>query len=284
MPHATSKGLTDHLQVLFSVGSCAGLTDGELIERFEAVRDEGGERAFEALVSRHGPMVMGVCRNFLRDPGDVHDAFQATFLVLARRAGAIRNRDSVGSWLYGVAIRVASRARATSIRRQVRDRRTIAAAAIATHSPESKTAETVESIEGGAIVHQEIDRLPEKYRAPIVLCYLEGLTHDEAASRLSWPVGTVRSRLSRARDTLRSRLNRRGLAVPTTLGPVAAWLIGDATATTASAVSVLPSHLAPSVARSATRFAVGQPAAAGSLSAAAPDWPVEYSRPCCSRN
>ncbi len=86
------------------------------------------------------------------------------------------------------------------------------------------------------MVHQEVDRLPEKYRAPIVLCYLEGLTHDEAAARLSWPVGTVRSRLSRARDTLRSRLTRRGVTAPSTLGPLAAWLISDAAASTASAV------------------------------------------------
>ncbi len=114
------------------------MTDGELIDRFRASRDEGGERAFEALVTRHGPMVMGVCRNILNDPTDVHDAFQATFLVLARRAEAIRNRDSVGSWLYGVAVRVAARSRVSSIRRQIRDRRTIAAAgtvaAVATES------------------------------------------------------------------------------------------------------------------------------------------------------
>jgi hypothetical protein len=97
MPHASSQALTDHLQALFGAGTCAGLTDEELIERFKASRDAGGERAFEALVTRHGPMVLSVCRTILNDPADLHDAFQATFLVLARRADAIRNRNSVGA-------------------------------------------------------------------------------------------------------------------------------------------------------------------------------------------
>ena len=199
MTNAPAQVFTDHMQVLFGVGTCAGLTDGQLLERFMAGRDEAGDLAFEALVTRHGPMVMRVCRNVLDDPHDVHDAFQAVFLVLARRANAIRNRQSVGSWLYGVAVRVSARARVAAIRRQIRDRRTIGAAqAIAAVVPNQDDASPIERNDRAEVVHQELSRLPEKYRAPVVLCYLEGLTHDEAAARLSWPVGTVRSRLARA--------------------------------------------------------------------------------------
>ena len=267
MPHASSQALTDHLQTLFGAGTCAGLTDGELIERFRAGEDEGSERAFEALVTRHGPMVLCVCRSILNDPVDLHDAFQATFLVLARRANAIRNRDAVGSWLYGVALRVAARGRVSSIRRQIRNRRSIAAAGAG--SPELSLEASIERDDAAATVHQEVNRLPEKYRAPVVLCYLEGLTHDEAAARLKWPVGTVRSRLSRARDRLRGRLTRRGVTAPSTLGPLAAFFLSDAAASTAAAAFPLPAHLATSVARLATRFAIGQPASTGSLPAAA---------------
>jgi RNA polymerase sigma factor (sigma-70 family) len=270
MTHASSRALGDQLQVLFDAGTCAGLSDGELLDRFRTSRDEGGERAFEALVTRHGPMVMAVCRKILDDPTDVHDAFQAAFLVLARRAGSIRKRESVGSWLYGVAVRVAARGRVASIRRRIRDRRTTAAAGtVATVGVESRSIQGIDRDEGAAIVHQEVDRLPEKYREPIVLCYLEGLTHDEAAVRLKWPVGTVRSRLSRARDTLRSRLARRGVTAPSTLGAMAAWILLDEAATSATASAALSSPVAASLARSASRFAIGQPATTGSLSVVA---------------
>ena len=275
MPHATTQAFTDHLQALFDGGTCAGLTDGDLVERFQARRDEGGERAFEALVTRYGPMVLRVCRNLLDDPNDVHDAFQAVFLVLARRAGAIRESRSVGSWLYGVAVRVAARARVSTIRRRIRDRRTIeAAGVVAAVACEPRSGPLIEHDDGAAVVHQEVNRLPEKYRAPVVLCYLEGLTHDEAAARLSWPVGTVRSRLSRARDTLRSRLTRRGVTAPAVLGPLATWLVGNQAASSAVAATAagfptaLPVHLPTSLARAVTRLAAGQSAAAGSWSAA----------------
>src|SRR5260370_21477082 len=110
MPHATTQAFTDHLQALFDGGTCAGLTDGDLVERFQARRDDAGERAFEALVTRYGPMVLRVCRNLLDDPNDGHDAFQAGFLVLARRAGGVPRRESVRGWLHGRAVRVASAA------------------------------------------------------------------------------------------------------------------------------------------------------------------------------
>src|SRR5262245_37775238 len=277
MPHAMTSVLTDQLASLFGSGTCAGMTDGELLERFRRSRDEAGERAFEALVTRHGPMVMGICRNFLDDPSDVHDAFQAVFLVLARRAGAIRKSESVGSWLYGVTVRVAARARAGAIRRRIRERRVLAAAstaALAGGSPEAGPGASAEHDDGAAVVHEEVVRLPELYRTPIVLCYFEGLTHDEAAARLSWPVGTVRSRLARARDRLRTRLTRRGVAAPSTIGPLAAWLISGQSPSAASpailaatAVSSLPVHVPASLARAAVRVAAGQPAA-GSWSAA----------------
>ncbi len=109
MSHASTQSLTSQLASLFDSGTCAGMTDGDLLDRFRTSRDEGGERAFESLVTRYGPMVLGICRSFLDDPTDVHDAFQAVFLVLARRAGAIRKSESVGSWLYGVTVRVAAR-------------------------------------------------------------------------------------------------------------------------------------------------------------------------------
>ena len=246
MPHASTHALTDQLATLFGAGTCAGMTDGELLERFRTSRDEGGERAFESLVTRHGPMVLGICRNILDDPSDVHDAFQAVFLVLARRAGAIRKSESVGSWLYGVTVRVAARARATAIRRRVRERRVLAAAAavaVAGGSPEASPAASIEHDDGAAIVHEEVVRLPERYRTPIVLCYFEGLTHDEAAARLSWPVGTVRSRLARARDRLRGRLTRRGVAAPSTIGPLAAWLIaGQGPASASAAIRAATAH------------------------------------------
>ncbi len=278
MPKPTTTALSDQLATLFVAGTCAGMTDGELLERFRTSRDEAGERAFEALVMRHGPMVLGICRNFLVDPSDAHDAFQAVFLVLARRAGAIRKSESVGSWLYGVTVRVAARTRATAIRRRIRERRVLAAAsaaALAGGSPEAIARTSAEHDDGAPVVHEEVARLPERYRTPIVLCYFEGLTHDEAAARLSWPVGTVRSRLARARDRLRTRLTRRGVTAPSTIGPLAAWLIAGHSPSTASAAiraatvaSPLPVQVPTSLARAAARVAAGQTLTADSWPAA----------------
>jgi RNA polymerase sigma factor (sigma-70 family) len=201
------------LERLFSEGSTTGLTEGQLLDRFATNRDGS---AFEALVDRHGPMVLGVCRQFLRDPNDVDDAFQATFLVLVRKAGSLRRKELVGNWLYGVANRVAIRARSDSARRQAR----MALAAdvddhtgIGRSKPCESGPEAVLRAEDRPLLLEEVNRLPHKYRTPIVLCYFEGLTHDEAAATLGWPVGTVKGRLSRARDLLRTRLSRRGVTV-----------------------------------------------------------------------
>jgi RNA polymerase sigma factor (sigma-70 family) len=196
---------------LLGGGTVATLGAGQLLERFAADRDSS---AFEALVSRHGPMVLGTCRRMLSDPLDVEDAFQATFLVLARKAGSIQDADRLGPWLHGVARRVATRSRALSGRRKSLERQ-------GGEEPSFESPDLLEGFEVREALDEELSRLPEKYRAPLVLCYLEGLTHDEAAAQLRWPVGTVRSRLAGGRDRLRAALTRRGFApsaaVPTVL-------------------------------------------------------------------
>jgi RNA polymerase sigma factor (sigma-70 family) len=191
------------LDRVFNEGTVAGLDDDKLLKRFVVERDEV---AFAALVARHGRMVLGVCRRILHDEHDVEDAFQATFLVLVSRAKAIRNGGLLGHWIFGVAHRVAVRARANAARRYVHEQ-TLTAAQSGVESP-SREGERSELRE---VLDEELASLPELLSVPLVLCYLEGLTHDEAAERLRWPVGTVRSRLARGRDKLRSRLTRRGL-------------------------------------------------------------------------
>jgi RNA polymerase sigma factor (sigma-70 family) len=221
MPEAAGRGLIDSVNSLFGTGTLSGLSDGQLLERFTSGEPSARELAFEALVLRHGPMVTRLCQSGLRDPQDVHDAIQAVFLVLARRAGSIQRHDSVASWLYGVALRVVARARVSAARRRVRDERTTEAAEkIANLRGAQTTLAAAEANELAEVVHQELGRLPERYRTPILLCYAEGLTHDQAAARLDWPVGTVRSRLARGRDRLRSRLARRGISHPTAMAPI----------------------------------------------------------------
>jgi HlyD family secretion protein len=193
------------VEILFHVGTVAGLSDLQLMERFVSRSDDGAEAAFAALVKRHGPMVLRVCRGELQDLHAAEDAFQATFLILARKARSIRKAGSLASWLYGVARRVARRARADRARRAACQRR-------GTLMAESPVFMGYDPPELVPEIQEEVDRLPEKYRAPIILCYLEGLTHEEAASQLRVPVGTVKIRLSRGRERLRGRLIRRGLA------------------------------------------------------------------------
>jgi RNA polymerase sigma factor (sigma-70 family) len=267
MTGAGTGGLHGDLETLFGEGPSSRLGDGELLGRFLDRRDESSERAFEALVARHGPTVYRVCRQVLGDSHEAHDAFQATFLVLARRTVSVRDRDSVGSWLYGVSLRVAARARAGLIRRRAREQ---SAGDDLDAMESAESASTSSQGLDAELVHREIGRLAEKYRAPVVLCYLEGLTHDEAAVRLNWPVGTVRSRLARARDQLRDRLARRGLAAPAGLGSLAAWLGtgGDATAQAAGLKSAhLPRDLVSSTVRAAAQFADGKTASFALFSA-----------------
>ena len=218
MAGSTSVALLREIQTLFDAGTAAGLSDRQLLERFAACRDATAESAFEILVLRHGPMVFRVCRNVLRDPNDVQDAFQATFLVLVRRRGAVRHLESLGGWLYGVANRVAAQARVEAARR-----RTIEGLA-ALRVVEAFETSDPQSDEFGPIIQEEVRRLPEKYREAVVLCYWEGLTHEQAAAQLGIPLGTVRSRLGRARELLHRRLTRRGLAP---LGGVVGAGLGD---------------------------------------------------------
>lgn len=178
--------------------------DGQLLRRFISRRDEA---AFALLVRRHAPMVWGVCRRVLANPHDAEDAFQATFLVLVRKAAAIGRPELLGNWLYGVAYRTARKARAVAARRRAQERQ---AATMPAHGPSSAVA----AHDLREALDRELNRLPEKYRAPLVLCYLEGLTNEEAARRLGWPVGSMSARLSRGRELLRERMNGRQNALP----------------------------------------------------------------------
>ena len=226
------------IRTLFDVGTVAGSTDGQLLERFATRRDEGAELAFAALVERHGPMVLRACRGILGDDHEAMDAFQATFLVLARKGGSLWVRDSLGPWLHRVACRAAGRARSSAARRRM---------------IEARAAEMAEARDGGddlkelaAVVHEEIDRLPERYRSTVVLCDLEGRTCEEAARHLGCPVGTVGSRLARGRQRLRDRLRRRGLAPDAGLLAASAGWQGPGAS--------IPSTLAGSTAGAAVRF------------------------------
>ncbi len=234
------------LGALFEIGVTGDLPDGQLLERFTSGHREAAELAFRALVERHGPMVLRVCRRLLDDPNDAEDAFQATFLVLLRRAALIRDRGSVAAWLHGVAQRVASRARVESARRRRIERQGI--------RPELERNADPDRLDLESLIDQELARLPEKYRAPIVLCYLEGLTHEGAADRLGWPVGTVRGRLSRARDLLRSRLTRCGVTASAALAAV-----GSLSETARAAV---PAALRDATVRAAAEIAAGRTIAA----------------------
>ncbi len=204
-----------HMRTLFGVGAIGGQSDVRLLDQFSTGHREAAEAAFATLVERHGPMVLRVCRGVLGSSDDVHDAFQATFLVLVRKSGSLWVRDSLGPWLHGVALRVANKAKVAAARRKAHERRRaeLADAGAAGSSTPDDVAPAL---------HDEIERLPGKYRAPIVLCYLEGQTHEGAAAALGWPVGTVRGRLARGRDLLRTRLVRRGVAP--SLGASAALL------------------------------------------------------------
>jgi RNA polymerase sigma factor (sigma-70 family) len=188
---------------LFTEGTLAGLSDGQLLERF-AVR--GDDEAFAAIVARHGAMVLSVCRSTLgpRDASSAEDAFQATFLVLVRRTGSFRLHGSLAGWLYRVARRVARQSRVEAARRRTRER---AAAGNREVGPTHDT----ERGELYRLVHQELALLPERYRMPILLCDLHGLTREQAAEAIGCPPGTVAGRLARGRERLRDRLSRRGV-------------------------------------------------------------------------
>ena len=179
--------LVKDLRTLYSVGSVGELSDAQLLERFVACRDEA---VFELYVERHGPMVLQICRGILGNAHDAEDAFQATFLVLVHQAGSIRNRESMASWLFGVARRIAARVRVDAARRRKHERRVAEMA--------SRSDVQDESPGIGPVLCEEVAKLPEKYREVVVLCCFEGNSYEAAARRLGRPIGTVKVRLSRA--------------------------------------------------------------------------------------
>jgi RNA polymerase sigma-70 factor (ECF subfamily) len=224
-------------------GERAAVSDGALLERFVASKDEA---AFELLVRRHGPMVFGVCRRVLRHEQDAEDAFQATFLVLAHKAGAVRPREAVGHWLYGVAYRTALKARTAAARRRRREQ-------MAPHAASPVVAAAESSDDWRSLLDEAVQALPGKYRTPVVLCELEGLSRKEVAARLTIPQGTLSSRLAAARQLLARRLARRGVTVP-------AAALGAALVPEGAGASV-PVSLVNQTVRAAASIARGQMAA-----------------------
>ena len=201
-------------------------SDGQLLERFVLRREEA---AFAALLRRHGPMVLGVCRRVLGRLQDAEDAFQATFLLLARKAGAIRKQESVGSWLHGVAHRLALKAKGQDGRRQTHERR-----AGSMRKTDSGVQAAWKDLQEA--LDEALQRLPAHYRAALVACHLEGRTHEEAARQLGCPLATLRSRLTRGRKLLRTELVRRGLTL--SAGAVGVALLATSAEATAPALLV----------------------------------------------
>ncbi len=233
-------------------------TDRQLLEGFVKDSGEAAEEAFATLLERHGPMVFGVCRSLLDDPHRVEDAFQAVFLVLARKADTLRKPESLAPWLHGVALRTARKAKALAVRQHRRER---PEAMMGVNEPVGELGGfdlRLVQREEAEVLHEEVARLPECYRAPVVLCYLEGLTHAEAAARLSWPVGTLSVRLMRARHILRARLARRGLAPAS--GLLALVILPE------NASAAVPAHLARSTVAAAVQMASGQALTSGIVS------------------
>ena len=242
------QGVVRELRTLFVSGTLGRLEDVQLLDRYVGENDEG---AFETLVTRHGPMVWGVCKRVLGNHQDAEDAFQATFLILARRAPSIRPREMLGNWLYGVAYRTASKARSTRFKRNAR---------------ETTVNELPEPIVGARNVHDdlgdrldhELTRLPEKYRVPIILCDLQEKSHKDAAILLGWPIGTVSGRLSRGRTLLAKRLRR---DEPTPSGSALALLLSPDIF-----LASLPHGLVDSTSKAAGLIALSRSATLGVVS------------------
>ncbi len=191
------------VRTLYTLGALGGLTDAELLERFLARSGDDAEGAFAALVHRHGPTVLGVCRRMLPASHDAEDAFQATFLVLARRAASIRRRERIASWLYGVAVRIAREARRRAERDRAGERRLMDVSRVESEPPDDRD-------DLLPILDEELNRLPDRYRAALLACELEGRSRREAAQQLGIPEGTLSTYLARGRKRLRDRLRRRG--------------------------------------------------------------------------
>jgi RNA polymerase sigma factor (sigma-70 family) len=209
----SAEPLLRHIRRLLAPSDKDASSDAALLERYVRQRDEA---AFTALLARHGPMVLGVCRRVLRDSHEAEDAFQATFLVLARKVGTLRRPESLASWLYGTARHLALAARRADVRRRQREARCLEAA------PPSSQGDLLDELSARELLltlDEEMVCLPETYRLPLILCYLEGHTHEEAARWLGWTAGSVKGRLERGRARLHGRLVRRGLILSAALLP-----------------------------------------------------------------
>jgi RNA polymerase sigma factor (sigma-70 family) len=249
MANASLGSVLRQLRQLVGGNDAETTADAVLLERFAAARDE---QAFEELMARHGSMVFGVCRRVLDNEHDAADAYQATFLVLARKAGSIRKQGSVGSWLYGVAYRVSRKARASAARQRTTEQPVNPMCDADPSSP-------AEWNDLRQVLDDELNRLPAKYRDPLVLCYLEGQTHESAAKSLGWPTGTMSRRVGRGLEWLRERLTRRGVTLPS--AALAAALTG-------AAAEAAPAALSRATAQAAVLFAGGT-AVGGAVSAQA---------------
>jgi RNA polymerase sigma factor (sigma-70 family) len=236
------NGVIQHLRQAVFRGEEAGLTDGQLLTCFIERRDEV---AFASIVRRHGPMVWGVCRRILPVLHDAEDAFQATFLVLLRKAAVISPREKLANWLYGVARQTALKARATTAKMRARERQV-------TEMPEPEAVQQAHWHDLLPLLDQELSQLPDKYRLPIILCDLEGKTRKEAAWQMGWPEGTIAGRLARARVLLAKRLARHGLVGST--GSLAALLEAN------GATAAVPATLVSSTIKAATLALAGQTA------------------------
>jgi RNA polymerase sigma factor (sigma-70 family) len=248
MATGDDNGIIHHLRRAALLHDADDLTDGQLLERFLAAREEA---AFEVLLRRHGPMVLGVCRRVLSNGHDAEDAFQATFLVLIRKGPSLLPRPTLGSWLHGVAYRTALKARAARWKRCVRERQ---AAAMS----EARAPAEVRDHDLLLLLDRELDRLPARYRDAVVLCELQGKTREGAARQLGVPVGTLSGRLTTARRLLARRLTRRGVTLSATAL--------EAVLTPSVASAGVPTMLVSSTLEAAAKLAAGQ-AASGALSA-----------------
>src|SRR5262245_58637640 len=252
MPAKQLQGVIHHLRRTVGAHGLREVPDAELLNRFTAGHDEA---AFELLVWRHGKMVYNLCRRVCRDGHEAEDAFQATFLALVRKGGSIIKRASVGGWLYQVAFRVAQNARSRAARRTGRLQ---PAADLESVAGSSDPASDAAWRELRGVIDDELNRLPEKYRLPFVLCHLEGQSNADAARELGCPVGTVESRLARARQRLRTGLCRRGVTLST--GCVVALFARHA------ASACVPPELVLGTVQAATIVAAGHLAGAGLIS------------------
>lgn len=231
---------TGPLQTLLTLGVVGEETDARLLDIYRN-RRAGAEEAFRLLVERHGPMVLAVCRSLVADPAEADDAFQAAFLVLVRRACSIRKGDSLGPWLHGVAVRVAKAARRRS-RTQTARLRLLAPAAL-----DGNAGRAPSKPDASALIHAEIDRLPERERQPLVLCRLEGLTYEQAAQALGVSEPTLRGRLHRGRKRLEGRLKTQGVVPPDSMTPIPLpFALANAvqSLTTGAGSTISASHLA----------------------------------------